>query len=129
MKTILTFSLALSLLVTNSHASVMGKIKTQIIVTDKTTTGTTSAIQPLCVTKTIQGIGNTTAGAGATTIEIQVSNDGTNYFVDDTLSITLATTVASDTYVSLYPYKYIRGNVATISGTGAKVSLIIGCQI
>lgn len=103
-------------------------VKNHYLLTDATATGAGTAVQPLGVRRTYQAIGNTTAGAGASTIDIEVSNDGTNYVVVDTLSLTLATTVSSDSFESDKAWKYVRGNVKTISGTGAKVSLILGAD-
>lgn len=106
-----------------------GVVKTDTIITDKTTTGVSGVSKPLGMYRTFQGFGNVSASTGAATIEIQVSNDCTNYIVIDTLSLTLGTTVTSDYYENQYAWKCVRGNVATISGTNAKVSLIIGGHV
>lgn len=107
----------------------MRKIATNALITDKITTGATDAVLPLGNIKTFHGFGNTSAGVGASTIDIEVSNDGTNFVVVDTLSLTLGTAVVSDSYANSDAWKYVRGNVKTISGTDAKVSLIMGLQI
>jgi len=107
----------------------MGKVKTHHLLKDVTATGAGAAAQPLGSHRTFHAFGNTTAGAGATTIGVEVSNDGVNFFEIDVLSITLATTVASDVYENQYPYAFVRGNVKTLTGTGAKVSLIMGAQL
>jgi hypothetical protein len=107
----------------------MGKVKTALMIDGAIATGVHSAVEPLGNKRTFQAIGNTSAGAGASTIEIQVSNDGTNFHTVDTLSLTLSTTVSSDVYETAAPWKFVRGNVATISGTDATVSLIMGVQL
>ena len=73
--------------------------------------------------KTYQAAGTTSAGAGAATILVQGSNDGTNWDTIGTLTLTLATTTSSDSFTSLDRYDHIRGNVTAISGTNATVSL------
>lgn len=75
---------------------------------------------------TIQAVGATTAGAGAATIVIEVSNDGANWLTYDIISLTLSTTTASAGVEMDAPWAYVRGNVTAISGTGAHLSLIMG---
>jgi hypothetical protein len=113
----------------SAQAASMGQAKTHVIVTDKIVIGATAAIQPLSSIKAFHAFGSTTAGAGATTINIEVSNDGTNFYIVDVLSITLGTTVASDTFENYGPWKYVRANVATLTGTGAKVTVIMSAQL
>lgn len=109
----------------------MGKAKLLTMVSDKTSTGVASAVvlESLGTKKSFQMIGNTTAGAGAAEIEVQASNDGTNWVILDTLTLTLGTTVTSDFFEHAYPWKQFRGSVKSISGTGAKVSLIAAVQL
>lgn len=119
----------LLLLVSLNSFAQSGSVKTHTFISNQITTGLSTVASPLCGAKTIHAFGSTTAGVGAASITVLVSNDGTNFFVIDTLSLTLGTTVTSDTYESLYPYKFIRVNVASISGTNASVSAIMGCQL
>lgn len=121
--------LLILLLTVTSHASSMGQVKVQTIVASQIATGAEAAVQPLGVQRTFHLYGTTSAGAGAATVTIEVSNDGTNWFVYDTLTLTLATTSSSDTGVMDAPYKYVRGNVTAISGTNATVSVIMGVQL
>lgn len=76
--------------------------------------------------KTYQAFGATTAGAGSATIEVQGSLDNSNFDTIGTITLTLGTTSTSDSFTSDDRYKYLRGEVTAISGTGASVSLIVG---
>jgi hypothetical protein len=106
----------------------LGAAKTHSFFSDRTTTGASDKVRPLGSKKTFHAFGNTTAGAGAAAVKIQVSNDGTNWIDHDTLSLTLATTVSSDSFETDTAWAYVRANVDSISGTGAKVSVIMGAQ-
>jgi hypothetical protein len=114
-----------------ANAVNMGQVKTSYLITDKITTGvvTDAVIQPLGNIRTFHLLGNTSAGAGASVVNIEVSNDGTNWIILDAPSLTLGTAVTSDFYESSAAWRYVRGNVVSISGTDAKVSLIIGAQL
>jgi len=72
---------------------------------------------------TFQAYGTTTAGAGAATIKIQVSNNETDWLDLGTISLTLATTSSSDGFAAEAPWQYVRANVTALSGTGASVSV------
>jgi hypothetical protein len=91
-----------------------------------TTTGAGTAWQGPSGEKTYQASGTTSAGAGAATILIQGSNDGSNWDLIGTHSLTLATTTSSDSFLSNDRYKFVRANVTAISGTGAVVSETMG---
>jgi len=91
-----------------------------------TTTVTGAKVTPWSRKKTFQAIGSTTSGVGASTIGVEVSNDGTNWVEVDELALTLGTAVTSDTYEQDSTWKYVRGVVKTISGTGAAVTLYMG---
>ena len=75
---------------------------------------------------TFQADGTTSAGTGAATIEVQVSNNDSNWEVAGTISLTLGTTSVSDGFVFEAPWKYVRGEVTAISGTNATVTLTMG---
>lgn len=78
--------------------------------------------------QSFQAYGSTTAGAGAVVVEIYVSNDG-EVWIDDpvlTISLTLGTTVTSDGAVIQTSWNYYRADVASISGTGASVTVKMG---
>ena len=55
----------------------------------------------------IQVIGNTTAGAGSLVVAIEVSNNSTDWILASNITLTLATTVATDGIVINAPWKYI----------------------
>lgn len=77
--------------------------------------------------KTYQANGTTTAGSGAATILVQGSNDnGANWDTIGTITLTLGTTTASDSFTSNDRYTHVRGNVTALSGTGASVNLHMG---
>ena len=71
----------------------------------------------------------TVSGTGAVTatVDIEVSNDGTNWCDTAAGTITLSgTTSATDGFTTTSPWKYVRANVTAISGTGATVSVKMG---
>lgn len=72
---------------------------------------------------TFQLIGATTASTGTATVTVQVSNDKTNWLTLGTISLSLTTSTTSDGFASDAAWAFFRGNVTSISGTGAAVSL------
>lgn len=74
----------------------------------------------------LQAKGQTTSGAGAADVVVEVSNDNSNWVAMGTISLTLSDTTTSDGFVSDARWPYIRGRVDSISGTGAAVSLLLG---
>lgn len=76
---------------------------------------------------TVQAKGETSAGAGAATILIEASNVDTpgadDWFLIDTLSLTLATTTSSDFGVFSTPYRWVRSRVTAVSGTDGSVDV------
>jgi hypothetical protein len=73
----------------------------------------------------VEAHGTTSSGSGAASISIEVSNNGTSWITAGTIGLTLGTTQTSDGFVMDAPWLYVRANVASISGTGASVSVII----
>lgn len=100
--------------------------KTVPLISGSIATVTGEKVSPWSAKKTFQAVGNTSAGVGASTIGIEVSNDGTNYVEVDELSLTLGTTVTSDTFALDAAWRYVRAVVKTISGTDATVSVYMG---
>lgn len=89
----------------------------------QTATGAGDATSNVPTPKSYQAWGNTTAGAGAATIQIQgTHNDGASWDLIGTITLTLGTTVTSDSFASDDRYGQVRANVTAISGTGANVS-------
>ena len=70
------------------------------------------------------------AGTGFVSASVRFvgSMDGTNYDTDNPLATVVLSGTTSDfgTYVHTGPYKYIRGDVTAISGTGAAVTATVG---
>jgi hypothetical protein len=97
-----------------------------VVLTAATATGEGSAVRGVSFGKTYQADGTTSAGAGTAIIAVQGSNNGTNWDTIGTITLTLATTTSSDSFTSEDHYKYIRGNVTTLSGTDASVNLTMG---
>lgn len=75
---------------------------------------------------TYQVTGTTTSGSGSAIVNIEGSNDGVNWDVIGTITLTLSTTSSSGSFSSMDRYSRIRGNVTTLSGTGAQVSATAG---
>lgn len=98
----------------------------QPLLSAATSTGAGSSVKPVGSNRTFQAHGTTTAGAGAATVLVQVSNNDSDWITLGTISLTLATTSSSDGFASDAPWKHVRGNVSAISGTGASVTLVMG---
>lgn len=75
---------------------------------------------------TFQASGTTSAGAGAATIKVQVSNDNSNWLDLATISLTLSTTADTAGTAVDANWGYVRGNVTALSGTDAAVTLVMG---
>lgn len=104
-----------------------------VFVTAGTASGSQVYLAPLGPIRVFQAYGTTSAGAGAAVIEVQGSNDGTNFFVLCSITLTLATTITTTNggtggCVSNATWPYLRGNVLSISGTSAAVTLTVGAQ-
>ncbi len=74
---------------------------------------------------TFQAKGTTSAGAGASVVSIQVSNDTSNWITAGTISLTLATTSSSDGFAITAPWAFVRAKIDSISGTGASVTVLM----
>jgi len=68
----------------------------------------------------------TVAGTGAVTatVNIEVSNDASNWVVLGTITLS-GTTSATDGLAANAPWKNVRANVTAISGTSAAVSVVM----
>lgn len=75
---------------------------------------------------TLQANGSVSASTGSASIAVQVSNDGANWLTLGTITLSLTTSESSDGFASDAPWAFVRGNVTSISGTGAAVSLLMG---
>lgn len=96
------------------------------IMTDQIATGPSTSTRVNAIHRTVQANGVTTSGAGALTLDVEVSNDGLTWIVLGTITLVLSTVIAGDGFASVAPWKFMRGNITAISGTGAKANLFIG---
>lgn len=107
------------------------KTETQAILTAATATGSGAAFQPWNSETTFHCYGTTSAGTGAATIKIEVSNiavpsvDG-HWIEMASCALVLGTTVTSCGTSKIVPWKHLRARVSAISGTGASVNVIMG---
>ena len=100
--------------------------KTYNLLDAKTTTGAGTQIFKDSPYATFQVSGTTTAGSGSAVVVIQVSNDATNWITAGTVTLTLGTASTTDGFTTQAPWKYVRANVTTLTGTGASVSALMG---
>jgi hypothetical protein len=94
-----------------------------------TATGTPQNVQTLRIpqdNRTFQATGQTSAITGAARVDVEVSNDNTNWVLMGSITLTLGTTTTTDGFVSSANWTWVRGKVFSISGTGATVSLFMG---
>jgi hypothetical protein len=101
-------------------------IRTQKLLDAVLVTGAGGARAPRRADRTFQASGFTSAGAGAVDVKIQASNDKTNWVEIGSISLVLGVAVVSDGFASDAPWAFIRGNVDSISGTDAQVTLWMG---
>ena len=64
-------------------------------------------------------------GAVSATVNVEVSNDNTNWLVLGTITLS-GTTSASDGFAAGAPWPYTRARVTAISGTSAAVTVSMG---
>ncbi|HET8688196.1 MAG TPA: hypothetical protein VFM18_16300 [Methanosarcina sp.] len=107
-----------------------GKVYNLTPETNYTSGVTTTGAQPAvfkdspysAFSATVKGTGTVSA-----TINIEVSNNGTDWVATPMGTITLSgTNSATDGFTSVAPWKYVRANVTAISGTGATVVVRMG---
>jgi hypothetical protein len=79
---------------------------------------------------TYQAFGVTSSGAGSATVTVEGSNDGTHWVPLGTISLTFNASGTTDGdngfAVATAPWYWVRGKVASLTGTGAAVTLIRG---
>ena len=91
---------------------------------DATTTATGTAIYKDAPKATLQATVSGTGAVSATVI-IDVSNDALNWIPAVTFTLS-GTTSATDGTATDASWKYVRSRVTAISGTGAKVTVLMG---
>lgn len=97
-----------------------------VLLSSATATGAGTEWDVNAAERTYQVWGTTSAGSGAATIVIEVSNKETPSADEDwttlaTLSLTLGTTQVNEGTSSVVPWRHVRANVTAISGTDATV--------
>lgn len=102
-------------------------VETFTLLSAKTSTGVGDSTTGRAGEKTYHASGATTAGTGAATIKVEGSMNGTAWDTLGTITLTLGTTAVSDGFGSFDRYALVRGNLTAISGTGAAVTLVMGC--
>ncbi len=99
----------------------------EALLTAATTVAAGAAVGGISGVKTFQASGTTTASTGAATILVQGKTlESSSWDTLGTITLTLATTVSSDSFTSDDRYSLLRGNVTAISGTGASINLVMG---
>ncbi len=76
-----------------------------------------------------QADGRTSTGAGAATVVIYASNDGTSFVTIGTITLTLSTTVTSDGFTSDSAWRFYKSSVTAISGTNAVASAFLSGKL
>lgn len=71
----------------------------------------------------VEARGTTSSGTGEASVEIQVSNNNSTWQTAGTINLNLATVPTSDRFAFDASWTYVRAKVASISGTGASVSV------
>lgn len=96
------------------------------VITTTTSTGDFSGLLDNQPDRVFQAFGQTSAGVGSATIEVQVSADNVNWLDTPlaTITLTLGTTTVTEGFSTNSQWAYVRGEVTAISGTDATVSLI-----
>ena len=102
-----------------------------ILINNATATGAGASqnIQTLRIpqdNRTFQASGRISASTGAARVDVEVSNDNANWILMGSITLTLGTTTTTDGFVSSANWTWVRGNVFSISDTGATVSLLMG---
>lgn len=105
-------------------------LETQTLLNAVLVTGAGAAFTPSSRSMTFQASGLTTAGAGAASIQPEGSNAASPGVGDwvpigSPLALTLGTTKTSAAATVVTQFRQIRGNVVSISGTNAAVSLFV----
>lgn len=108
----------------NTHEIPAGVVH-NLLVKATTVAAGASYLKP-SVKCTFQAAGTTTSGTGSATVKAQASNNDTDWLDLGTITLTLSTTSTSDGFTVEAPWRYVRGNVTAISGTGASVDLFMG---
>ena len=88
-------------------------------------TASGSGASPLAALS-ITNLATGTDGSGTADIAVEVSLDDVNYIVAATISLVLTGDLVTDGFAMDAKWKYVRGNVTALTGTGSTVSLNVG---
>lgn len=105
-------------------------IVNHVLLDDVSTTGAGSKV-PIVKkgdsSATFQATVNGTSGAITATIDIEVSNNKTDWIVMGTISLsTTAPTADSDGFASNASWSFARANLTAITGADARVTVVMG---
>lgn len=95
-------------------------------------TGAGVAQDPVGTYRTFQASGATSAGVGAATILIEVSDaltrptSNAQFMTMGTITLTLGTTTTADGFASDAAWRWVRARITAISGTDAAVTVLMG---
>ena len=95
--------------------------KTNILLSAASSVASGSSVSSTAINRSFQATLNGASAVSATALA-EGSNNGTNWLTLATYSLTLAAPSSGSAITS--PFKYIRGNLTAISGTGATVTMI-----
>ena len=112
----------------NQHVLINAITTTNVAAQDSVASGHTLASRKPNLYQTFQAAGTTTAGAGAATILIQVSNNNSDWITMGTITLVLGTTSTSDGFASNAAWKYVRAfiDMAGVTGTNGTVTVTMG---
>lgn len=112
----------------------MARVSSDVMLSAVTATGASAKHIMIGPKATFQAFGETSAGSGAATIKIEVSNeedpsvdtsgDGyADWIVAGTITLTLGTTMAVDGFAMDAAWRWCRANLSALSGTDATVTV------
>ena len=110
-------------------ATMLGAVTTTTMLNAVTTVSAGTPVAGTQGGKTYQASGTTTSGSGAVSVDIEGSNNsGVSWSWIGTITLALTNTNgtndATDSFTSYDEFAQVRGHVTSISGTGARVTLI-----
>ena len=117
-----------AILSNKAHTLIDAITTTDVAAQDSVASGHTATRKLPALYTTFQASGTTSAGAGAATIVIQVSNNDSDWIDMGTLSLTLGTTSTSDGFAANASWTYGRAFVDTagVTGTDGTVTVTMG---
>lgn len=126
-------ALVVLLLILVVDLSASTRVRTLALLTNASSTVSSSKLQPGTGPWSLHAFGTTSTGAGAAVVVIEVSNIenpaiDADWITAGTITLTLAATGASDGFSSAASWRNVRARVSSISGTGAKVSVVLGVE-